>query len=376
MTVPSLADVVLAFAITAFAQLELAFLDVAGPQSRALQVGFALATTLPIVVRRRWPVPVLVFTAVAFGAKGVILEPVPEVLGEALAYLVAIYTVAALCNWRVAVLGWVTASGLGELRLLSGNAVSVSENVINIGFNTAMLVLGRTVHSLESRAARSEQHSQVVEAWARESSREAVAHEQARIARELHDIVAHDIGVVLLHARGGRKLLGPEASEARGAFDSIESAGADALHEMRRLLAVLRTDDEPLVPQPTLADLPALAERIRAVGVQVALNLAEGLPHVSPGLGLCVYRIAQEAVTNALRHGLADFVSIDLRTESGGLRLEILDDGTLQPEPSAEVGYGIAGMRERVALFGGTLTLGPRSDGGFGVRAWFPMEAT
>ena len=155
------------------------------------------------------------------------------------------------------------------------------------------------------RATTSEHRVAVVEDWAAESSREAVAEERLRIARELHDIVAHSIGVVLMHAGGGKRMLDHDLEQSRQAFETIEKAAGDALAETRRLLGVLRPAHDQLERQPTVEDLPTLAEQVRAAGLDVTLTL-DPVPDLSPGLSRRLYRIVQEATTNAVRHGHAD----------------------------------------------------------------------
>ena len=370
---PPITDLLIGGALAVYAVVEVFVSDTASTQQVPLQVIVALATTLPILVRRDRPVEVLIVVSVLFGAKALLIDPMPELLAEALAFLVAIYTVGAECRFRSSLLLLGLASAAGILRSVAMPDQDLGGDLVNAAFGILAWAIGRLVRVLESRAVRSEQRVQVVEDWAAESSREAVTDERARIARELHDIVAHNIGVVLLHAGGGRRMLDHDVDQAREAFDTIEGAAGEALAEMRRLLHVLRSEHDPLTPQPGVGDLPALVSRVRSAGVDVSLAMDEQMD-LSPGLSLCVYRIAQEATTNAVRHGHAGRISIDVhRDQDGGLLLEVVDDGTpVTGQPHH--GHGIVGMRERVALFGGTLALGPRDTGGFAVRAHFPLE--
>ena len=371
---PPITDLVIGGALSVYAVGEVFLSDTASAQQVPLQVAVALATTLPILVRRNRPVEVLLVVSLLFGAKAILIHPMPELLAEALAFLVAIYTVGAQCRFRSSLVLLIVASVAGIVRSLATPDQDLGGDVVNAAFGILAWAIGRLVRALESRALRSENRVQVVEDWAVESSREAVTDERARIARELHDIVAHNIGVVLMHAGGGRRMLDQDVEQARAAFDTIEGAAGEALGEMRRLLHVLRSEHDPLAPQPGVGDLPALVTRVRAAGVDVSLAVDDQM-QLSPGLSLCVYRIAQEATTNAVRHGQAGSIAIDVHLdEEGALLLDVTDDGS-PGSGQHHSGHGIVGMRERVALFGGTLELGPRDAGGFAVHAHFPREA-
>jgi signal transduction histidine kinase len=203
---------------------------------------------------------------------------------------------------------------------------------------------------------------------------QAVADERVRIARELHDVVAHAISVMVLQARGGRRKLPPGADETRTALDEIERAGEQALAEMRRLLALLRDEDEEpdLAPQPSLSRLDELVAGLRASGLPVALTV-EGAPRgLPPGVEVTAFRIVQEALTNALKHAGPARAQVILRYSPSQLELEVLDDGGGTGD-GAGTGHGLAGMRERVAIYGGELHSGRRPEGGYALRARLPL---
>jgi signal transduction histidine kinase len=207
-----------------------------------------------------------------------------------------------------------------------------------------------------------------------EKARAAVAEERARIARELHDVVAHAISVIVLQARGGRRSLTTDPEETREALDTIEATGSAALAEMRRLLGMLRRDDEEiaLAPQPSLRYLDALAEQVREAGLPVELSV-EGEPvDLPPGVDLSAYRIVQEALTNALKHAGPATAGVVVRYSDHSLELEIADTG-VGAGPNDGAGHGLVGMRERVSLYGGKVEAGPREGGGFAVRARLPL---
>jgi signal transduction histidine kinase len=205
-----------------------------------------------------------------------------------------------------------------------------------------------------------------------ERARLAVADERARIARELHDVVAHAISVIVLQARGARASLVVDRDEAREAVDAIERTASQALAEMRRLLAVLRMDDDAtLAPQASLDQLDALAGEVRGAGLPVDVRV-EGRPRpLAPGLDASAYRIAQEALTNALKHAGRARATVVVRYGPDAVELEVADDGAGAAN-GGDGGHGLIGMRERAALFGGTVAAGPRAGGGFVVRARLP----
>ncbi|MBA2294913.1 MAG: histidine kinase, dimerization and phosphoacceptor region, partial [Actinobacteria bacterium] len=202
-------------------------------------------------------------------------------------------------------------------------------------------------------------------------ARAAVTEERARIARELHDVVSHAISVIVLQARGARHTEGAEQSEA---LDAIEATGAKALTEMRRLLHMLRADDEEvaLAPQPSVDSLELLASQVREAGLPVELRFEGVRRELPPGVDVSAYRIVQEALTNVLKHAGPARARVSVRYEEDALALEIVDTG-VGTGSNGGGGHGLLGMRERVALFGGELDSGPQSEGGFSVRATLPL---
>ncbi len=210
-----------------------------------------------------------------------------------------------------------------------------------------------------------------------QGSRRAVADEQARIARELHDVIAHSVSVIVVQAAAADDVFDERPDQARAALRSIESTGRDALVELRRLLADVRSeDDEPAQPQPGLARIAELAAPLRAAGLEVTLREEGAVGDPLPaGVDLSAYRIVQEALTNTLRHAGASRAEVTIRAGSDLLELEILDDGRGGGLVGETAGRGIAGMRERTAMLGGTLDAGPVPGGGFRVHARLPLEA-
>ena len=205
---------------------------------------------------------------------------------------------------------------------------------------------------------------------------EAVAAERARIARELHDVVAHAISVIVLQARGGRKVLAISPGEAIAAFDTIEHSGEQALEEMRRLLAMLRYDEGlGLAPQQGLDALDDLADSMTRMGLPVEV-VREGHPvTLAAGLDLSAYRIVQEALTNALKHAGPARAQVRVSYEADHLGLEVIDDGPGTGTGGGS-GHGLVGIRERAELYGGQVEAGRCPEGGYAVRARFPLGAT
>ena len=208
-------------------------------------------------------------------------------------------------------------------------------------------------------------------------TRLAVEQEQARIARELHDIVAHNVSVIVAQAGAAQRVFTTQPDQARQALSSIETAGREALTEMRRLLGVLRADPghADRAPQPGLAQLPALLAQVARAGLPVRLA-TRGTPRPLPaGVQLSAYRIVQEALTNTLKHAAAAGATVVLGYRAGALELEVRDDGQGSPAGLA-AGQGLVGMRQRAALLGGQLTAGPAPGGGFQVTAHLPIDGT
>ena len=227
-------------------------------------------------------------------------------------------------------------------------------------------VLGRIKRLFGRRSEQERELRQVAE--------QAAAEERARIARELHDVVAHSVSVMVVQASGVRRLLKEEQHRERDALVSVEQIGRQALTEMRRMLGVMRTEGElPLLtPQPGLQHLERLVAPVEEAGLPVTLRIEGRRPELSPGIDLSAYRIVQEGLTNALKHSRGGHAEVVVRYDANSVQLEITDDGVGANGDGP--GHGLVGMRERVALYGGKLAAGPRDGGGFVLRAELPVE--
>lgn len=337
--------------------------------SQWIYVPAALLMTLPLAWRRRWPLTVcaIVMGALAAESLAVGSAPTPDV--AMIGWLLAIYSVAAHCE---------------RYRALVGLAISVGAGLVWMGVDDFLLpvvvfggawIAGRLVRQRQVYAAALEERSAELEREREANARIAVAEERTRIARELHDIVAHTLGVMVVQA-GAERLHEPPGTPAHDALSSIEQSGRQALTEMGRLVAMLRTDTESEVlgPQPGLDQLEALVGRIRETGLEVEL-VVEGRPReLAPGLDVSAYRIVQEALTNTLRHARSRRARVLMRWELAALHIEVADDGVGPPPEPVRTGHGLLGIRERVALFGGALVTGRSDLGGYLLAATLPLS--
>jgi signal transduction histidine kinase len=335
---------------------------------RAIGIPIALATCLPLLLRRERPLATLATTVagtVAVLAAWESYNPFP--VG------VALFTVAERCERRTSLRAGVLTLAVLAVPLSwragdAGRGVHFLTELI--GFGAAWLI-GDSVRSrraytqaLEERAARLE-HERETEAA------RAVAQEQARIARELHDVIAHSISVIVVQAAAARDVFTSRPDRAAEALASIEATGRRSLAELRRLLGAVR-GDTAFAPQPGLDRLDELAEQVRAAGVEVAITV-EGRQRALPAaLDLSAYRVVQEALTNTLKHANASRADVALRYSPDELDVEIRDDGAGAGDGDG-AGSGLIGMRERVGIFGGSMTAGPSPGGGFEVCARFPI---
>jgi signal transduction histidine kinase len=345
----------------------------------ALGYGLVLLHTLPLAARRRFPLTVLA-TSVASGLAFAAVGLPPGFLGPAI--LVPVYTVAAYCDRRAS-LAALAAVGvaMAALPFTSGGA-EVTTWIGTAPVVAAAWLLGRFVGDRRTYAARLEARTAELERARGELARRAVAEERLRIARELHDVVAHSMSVIAVQSGVGAVVADSQPGEARKALAAIEATSRAALDELRRLLGVLRQDDEPqgsLAPLPGLADLDGLLAKVAKAGLAVRLRVEGTRPQVPPGVDLSAYRIVQEALTNVVKHAGPARAEVIVCYGDQEITMEITDDGrgaaALAGDGQAGTGHGLIGMRERVALFDGDLEVGPRPGGGFRVAARLPYAA-
>ena len=362
-------DRLLPYLLAAAAVLEV--LVVHPDYPKALFLPLAALLPLTLVWRRRRPLEVLAVNIAAW----VVIDlnsPVNEdPLALAITLAIAVYSVGAHTHGRRAIVGATLTAALA----VTGTVADANEGTFvdflgnAIFFFTIFGGLWLAGRAIRRRRTREDELIEERD----EKARTAVAEERARIARELHDVVAHAISVIVLQARGARRALADEPETARGAVDAIEHTASQALTEMRRLLAMLRADDEAvgLAPQPSLAHLETLADQVREAGLPVELAFEGEQRELPPGVDLAAFRIVQEALTNALKHAGPARARVVVRYGAEDVEVEIADDGAGATN-GAGGGHGLAGMRERVSLYGGRLESGPSTGGGFLVRARLP----
>jgi signal transduction histidine kinase len=239
-------------------------------------------------------------------------------------------------------------------------------------------LVGRVAYTRRAYTAALEERAKTAEANQRALAEQAVADERRRIARELHDVVAHHVSVTGVLATGARRMLRRDPDATDEALATIEETSRTALREMRRLLTVLRTEAEPdveMAPQPDLAGIDALVEQVREAGLPVTLRVDGACETLDPGVALTIFRIVQEALTNSLKHAGDATAEVRLSYGQHWLVVEIFDTGRGPVPDGGGIGHGLVGMRERVSLYGGTLRVGPRPGGGFRVYARIPIDA-
>jgi signal transduction histidine kinase len=329
-----------------------------------------------LVLRRTSPLAVLA-TTLAASAAIVALDNDPSGVSVG----IALYTTAALCERRVSLAALVATTAIAA----TGSAITTDtpgrETSATFGaIIVAMLSVGiwglgayaqtqrRYRRELEERAASAEREREQL-------ARIAVHEERASIARELHDIVAHSVSVMLVGVRGARDVLRTAPDAADDTLARVERSGEQSLAELRRILALLREPQQTAEshPQPSLAELDELVASYRTAGLPARLEvIGEPMPLPS-GVELSIYRIVQEALTNALKHSDPTNVTVTLAFRDSRLELEVVDDGTTATPDAATAGQGLIGMRERLALLGGELEIGPREGGGFRVAARLPV---
>jgi signal transduction histidine kinase len=344
-----------------------------------LGCALVLLHTLSLVARRRFPGAVLglvVASGLAFAA----LDLPPDILGVAI--LVVVYSVAAYGRRWVSLAGLAAVeAGLVAIQRTPGRTGAVTW-LVNLGVVAAAWLLGHFAHNYRAYAARLEERTAELERAREELARRAVVEERLRLARELHDVVAHAMSVIAVQSGVGAHIATTQPKEARRSLAAIEATSRAALEELRRLLGVLRQENEPkgdLAPVPGLANLDGLLAEAAKAGLAVRLQVNGTRPPLPAGVDLSAYRIVQEALTNVVKHAGSARAQVVVGYGDQEVRVEIIDDGrgavTSVSDGRVGSGHGLIGMRERVQAFGGDLQTGPRPGGGFRVAARLPLTA-
>jgi signal transduction histidine kinase len=340
-------------------------------------LGYALLIVSGLVLagRRRWPVPVFLATALA-SLVYYVLD-----FGDGpgwIALFIALYTLTAYGDGRRSVL--IAGVAIGVLTV--GWAVAAADTVpraaigwvfFRIAASVMAAALGESVRSRRAIAAEAQERARQAERTREEEARSRVDAERLRIAREVHDTVAHAIAIINVQAGVTAYLLDKRPERARDALETIEQTSAQALHEMRAVLGVLRDEDNGRVPHPGLGQVLELAAVAREAGLDINLEVTPSPAPLPSAVDHTAYRILQESITNVIRHAGLTRVTVAIDHGTDALEVRVSDEGAPVDASPAGPGRGIAGMRERCGLLGGELTAGPRPGGGFEVKARLPL---
>jgi len=327
----------------------------------------ALLMTLPLAIRRSAPLPVALVVLAALVSETLALGTAPVPDSQLVAWLLAVYSVAAHSGRRAAAVGAAASLTAGLVWM------GVDDFLFPVIVFGGAFIAGRLVRQRQLYADVLLERAGALEREREANARAIASEERARIARELHDLLSHSVSVMVVQAAAERSALDTDRAAPAEALEAIERTGRQALDEMRRLFSLLRgPGPAERAPQPTLEELGELVTQVRDAGLTVDLR-TEGSPSAVPSaVALCAYRIVQEALTNVLKHAGPAHASVLVRCEPEWLELEVADDGRGNgADPGS--GHGLRGMRERVALYGGELEAGARSGGGFAVRVRIPL---
>jgi signal transduction histidine kinase len=342
-------------------------------------VAVAIGYSLPLLLRRRAPLSVAVVMFASIAAGSLFLTPANYLTVPLLDLLFLGYAVGAYTRGPSLWLGWSVLLG----GMLANIALMTKAGASDFIFPTSfVLIAALTARALRSRAELTEQLHEAAaraEEAHQEQLRAAAAEERRRIAREMHDVIAHSMSVMVVQAGGARRILDRDPARAVAAAEQIERTGREAMVEMRHLLGLLHPDEHhaELTPQPSLSQLDALVARAREAGLPATLHVEGARRPLPAGLDLAAYRIAQEALTNAIKHAGAAPTSVTLRWRRHELELEVRDAGPGGRAAAIERddGHGLVGMRERVRLYGGELETSQPAHGGWIVRARLPLTS-
>jgi signal transduction histidine kinase len=368
-------DRALALGLLVVAQIELWWPhSIPGP----VWLGFVLTLTgtLPVAVRRRWPLVALTLVLGTHITVDLVAGPASSVALMA-AWIFTLYGLAVWTDRRRFLVGCgLVIGGIGLASVALGNVVAGMAWFAGVPL-AATVVVRRVVREREARVEALTARTEALEREQEIRIREAAELERTQIARELHDVVAHKVSVMVVQAGAERSILDPSATSTEETLRTIEATGREALVELRRLLGVLRSGAESsLAPQPTLADVDGLVAQVRDAGMDVELRIEGERRPLAPGVELSAFRIVQEALTNVLKHAGGARALVALRFRPEEIEIEVRDEGGSRRAPGqgTVTGHGLLGIRERVALHGGRVDVGP-TGAGYAVRAWLPAGA-
>ena len=369
---PLVSDSVLAGVLTVAAMVEFRLYHPGLSAAPGLDTHTAgvLLFTLPLAVRRRHP---LVCTGLQIAGSALVLAQPP--FTAIFASVLGVYSLCVYGPTPWLAVGWIVLGVISLQAGLPGVRMQVAPSLELLLVGTVALLGGLATRQRQAQAGLLQERARRLERERDLASQIAVADERTRIARDLHDVVAHSVSLIVVQAGAARMVRGqpPRAVEA---LRLVEASGRQALEELRHMVGLLGSDQEPdLAPQPGLAQLETLAATVGSAGLPVRVRITGSRRELPPGLDLTAYRIVQEALTNTLKHapGASAEVHVDFR--NGELGVEVIDTGSqTDPTNAPSGGHGLTGMRERVAVYRGRLETGPRAEGGFRVRALLPLE--
>ena len=381
---PIVLDAVLALALVGLGQWELWMTPHADTAKHVghsvVGVGLAVLVTAPVAIRRRW----------SRSALGLVL--VGAYLQSILSYqdqnttifglLFGVYTVALQHSRWFSMPGALLAAGYPLSREILINHDDLPQFAFALVFVAVIMVTAWVIGDMQRRRLRriatAEQDAEQTRRESDARAMRAAEEERTRIARELHDVVAHSLSVIVVQAGAARTVLDDDRPQVRESLLAMESAGRQTLGEMRRILGVLRKEDggrASLAPQPSLEHVSLLVEQFDQAGLPVEVSVEGRTRPLPPKLEVSAYRIVQEALTNTLKHAGPARARVRLGYREDGLEVEVNDDGRGKAAAGGDPGYGLVGMKERVMLFGGRLEAGPADDRGFRVNAYLPLDA-
>jgi signal transduction histidine kinase len=336
---------------------------------RTVAIPLAVCEALPLLWRRRHPATVVAaVTAVVLASIALDIWVLPLQLG------VALYTLMAVrAQWRERTTGIASIVAVA-IAVLAAGGLEFGAAAARVVFLIAAAALGDSIGSRRAYIREIEEKAERLEREQEIEARRAAAEEQARIARELHDVVAHALSVIVVQAGAADDAFSRNPAATLASIRAIDDSARSALTDLRRVLGILHQDDPEYEPQAGLDRLDALIESVRATGLAVSLEIEGAQPQLPPSVAMSAYRIVQEAVTNSLKHAHAEQVRIRI-SYGETLSVDISDDGQSKTDGMAAPGRGLIGMRERVTLLGGTFTAGPQPNGGYRVSADIPIEA-
>jgi len=340
-----------------------------------LQVCLALGCTLPLAWRVRYPIATVVVITAAGGLLVAVAAPHQAPFEVFIGSVLASYSIGAHTAGRRKWLGLGLMFGVGLPFMVAAdsNGMASGNALAPIAWLTGAWAVGAIIRGRRLRTAELELLTAELAQQRDLQAQAAVAVERGRIARELHDVVAHNVSMMVVQAGAADRVLEGDQPDVRRALAAIAGTGRETVDEMRLLLGVVRSDEgDGLSPQPGLADLDQLVSNVRSAGLHVDLRVEGERSPLSPGVDLSAYRIVQEALTNVLKHTETARVEVTVRYANDAVQVEVCDDGRPR-EPTAGGGNGLIGMRERVAMLGGEFRAGARRDGGFAVFARLPI---